>query len=145
MADLISIWGGVLSTALAAIKIWEVFRDRSRLIVSYSFDSRPEVGNTVILANPSKNPVMIEYFQLFWKRRTWFSSKTYENDPHIDPEFGECNITIAPYSKYNLRFCDEDYFDWKCPVDAEAKLYIRLYIVGQRRPVIKLVYPLKSS
>jgi hypothetical protein len=58
-AIIISIWGAILSTILAGLKIWEIYCDRMRLDVSYAFDSRPEEGNKIIVYNLSKTFIMI--------------------------------------------------------------------------------------
>jgi hypothetical protein len=42
---LIAWWGAGLSTLLAIIKVWEIWRDRFQLDVSYNFRSDGNIGN----------------------------------------------------------------------------------------------------
>lgn len=138
-------WGAILSTILAAIKIWEVFSNRIRLVIGYSFDSRDEVGNTIIIANPSNTPVMIDFYELLWIGGHFGKRKKY---PVLDStdvlDMQPCDITIMPHSRHSLNFANEYNFDWHCRADKEAKLYIRLHIIGKGN-LIKLVYPNKIN
>ena len=61
-AIIISIWGAILSTILAGLKIWEIY-------VSYAFDSRPEEGNKIIVYNLSKTFIMINYWEVLFIKR----------------------------------------------------------------------------
>lgn len=133
----LSIWGAAISTILALIKIWEVYRDRMRLVVSYAFDSRPEEGNKIIIANPSATPVMIQYWELLWvKKRFGIIPQTY-NETFPDDDY--CNLTIQAHSKDELIFRDMDYFDWGYK-SGKGRLYLKLHIIGRKFPLKKFVY-----
>jgi hypothetical protein len=70
-------WGAILSTALAGIKISEVWRERVRLSTSYSFsNSDYRKTNEIIIENPSKTPVMISYWELLWRSRRFLKMET---------------------------------------------------------------------
>jgi hypothetical protein len=57
----LAIWGSVISTVLAVIKIRETWRDQRRLTTSHSF-SHPDYGeNQIIIENPSNTPMMVNY------------------------------------------------------------------------------------
>ncbi|KAA2241520.1 hypothetical protein F0L74_16630 [Chitinophaga agrisoli] len=134
---ILSIWGAVLSTVLFGIKIFETYRDRNRLLISYYFGVTQH-ENQIIIANPSKTPAMIDYYELFWGRRRLWRTKVLKEI--FSPD--DCaNITIPSYSKHVLTFSDEDYFNWDTPSIKNSKIYIRLYVVGGKGPKTILVYP----
>lgn len=133
----LAIWGAILSTGLAAIKAWEVWRQRIRLTTSYSFASDPDEGNDVIIENPSNTPVMISYWELLWVRRKCV--RTTINYGEF-PDEGYCNITVGPHSRHVLSFKDQHHFMQGHPAARKGKLYLRLHVVGRRRPVWLYVY-----
>lgn len=131
MTDFVSWWGAGLATVLASIKIYETYRDSKPLEISYSFDSRPDVGNKIFLINPSKNPIIIAFYELLWGN----SKKSAIGD--LSPEEIEpYSITIPAFAKHELVFRDMEHFSWG--KDCE-NLYIKLVIAGRRKPIIKLV------
>jgi hypothetical protein len=123
----LALWGAVLSTVLAGIKIWEVRREGIRLTTFYRFHSDPAVGNDVIIQNLSKSPVMITFWSLHWVRRHWGRSIIIDGR---FPEEGGSNLTIAPFSQHVLSF---DYIEWGARAVHKAKLWLVLHIVGRRR------------
>jgi hypothetical protein len=133
----LALWGAVLSTVLAAIKIWEVRREGLRLTTSYSFSTDAAVGNDVIIQNPSKNPVMISYWALLWLQRRW--GRWIITNAKF-PDEGDLNVTIAPFSQHVLSFEDATHFDWGASAVHKGKIWLKLYVVGRRRPVWLLVY-----
>ncbi len=132
---LLAVWGAFLSTVLAIIKLWEIYRERARLIVSYSFSS-PENGNDVILYNPTKTPVLINYWELLWIKKRWFHSEVTFGE---FPNDGFSDIIIPAHSRYVLSFREQMYFEWHHDSRDKGDIYIRLYIVG-RRSLLKAVY-----
>ena len=135
--EYLSIWAALLSTILAVIKVWETWQKRMRLQTGYNFTSDPDIGNEVIIQNPSDTPVMISYWELLWARRSW--PKLRSTNGRF-PDEGRCDITIAPHSSHTLRFVGEDHWDGR--PDGGQKLFLRLHIVG-RRPVTMVVYKYK--
>lgn len=133
----LAIWGAILSTGLAAIKVLEVWQQRMRLTTSYCFTSDPEQGNNIVIENPSKTPVMISYWELLWVRRSFF--RIVVNDGEF-PDEGYCNITIGPHSRHVLNFRDQHHFAMGRLSSRKEKLYLKLYVVGRRRPVWLQVY-----
>ena len=134
----LAIWGAILSTGLAGIKILEVWRERLRLSTSYSFSS-PDYGkrNEIIIENPSKTPVMICYWELLWQRRRLLKLETVNGR---FPQKGYCNITIGAHARHTLEFTEQEYFDWGRAAVKMGKLYLKLHIAGRRNPVLLKVY-----
>lgn len=133
-AYFLALWGTVLSTALAAIKIWEVARDRLKLTASYSIAGDPKVGNEIIIYNTSKTPALITYWELMWadRRLGWTLSERMETYPNE----GYTNITVQAHSKHVLYFKDKDHFDTRSKLPGRrVSLYIRIYLPGRRSPM----------
>jgi hypothetical protein len=131
-------WGAALSTGLAAIKIFEVWRERPRLTTSYSFSSHPDYGeNEIIIENPTKTPVMISYWELLWLKRRWpMRNVRYGRFP----DDGYCNITIGAHSRHNLKFTESEYFSASRTVKEFGAIYLRLHVVWRRKPMLLKVY-----
>lgn len=133
---LIAWWGAGLSTLLALVKFYELWRDRSRLEVSYNFTSSKTIGNEVLIRNLSNHPLILTYWELLycsgrWPRRTFESVETAEHD--------DSDYRIEPHATLRLRFADARHFDWGPIALNGRRIYIRLHIAG-RRPRLHFVY-----
>jgi hypothetical protein len=134
---ILAIWGALLSTGLAGIKILEVWRERLRLSTSYSFSHPDYGGNEIVIENPSKTPVMISYWELLWRRRRYLKLETTNGRFPLE---GYCNITIGAHTRHTLEFTEQEYFDWGHATIKMGKLYLKLHIVGRSKPVLLKVY-----
>ncbi|MCW3696781.1 hypothetical protein [Burkholderia cenocepacia] len=135
---LIAGWGALLSTALAAIKIWELWRDRHRIDVGYSFCSDEQQGNTITIRNVSGRPLILCYWELqlrhgHWPRARYNTFRTPEPDEVND-------YRLEPYSSYPLVFTDYEHFDYDLVAPRGGPVYIRLHFAG-RRPMRLIAYP----
>jgi hypothetical protein len=94
---ILAIWASLLSTVLACVKIWEVWRDRLRLSASYEFSAPGHGGNKIIIENPSKQPVMVSYWELFWLKRRSFIKEADSFRFVTVRSGGLCFERIAPW------------------------------------------------
>jgi hypothetical protein len=62
---LIAWWGAGLSTLLAAVKLFELWRDRFRVDVSYNFTGN-DIGNDIIIRNLSSRPMILAHWDLLY-------------------------------------------------------------------------------
>jgi hypothetical protein len=138
-AVLVAWWGAGLSTLLAGIKIWEIWRDRFQLDVSHNLTSSESIGNTIFIRNLSGRPVILGYWELLYCSGHWPNRKFQAFE---QPEHDAGDNRIEPYSTSELHFADEHHFDWGHRSLNGRRIYIRLHIAG-RRPVLRLVYPTK--
>lgn len=137
--SLLSIWGAVVSTGLAGVKLWEIFRDRQRLSISYFFTSDPHRGNQIVISNPTKTPVMIEGWNLAWKKYKFFSLHSVDALTSY-PEDGIAEITVPAYGRHTIDFTEQYYFEWGQSVRRLGKLYLVLNVVGRKKPLTLFVY-----
>jgi len=137
LSMILAIWAAVVSTALACIKIWEVWRERLRLSTSYEFAAPGHGGNKIIIENPSNTPVMVSYWELLWMKRHHVTRETTGGE---FPNEGYCYITIPAHERHVLAFDGEDYFEWGVSTIRKGKLYLRLHIVGRRAPLTLKIY-----
>lgn len=91
----IATWGAVLSTLLAVIKIWEVWRARIQIEVGYNFTSNEYIGNQVIIRNLGATPLIITYWELVWCERKIFR---WEQSHSVDAEEDVEDIKLAEHS-----------------------------------------------
>lgn len=135
---ILAIWASLVSTMLAGIKILEVWRDRLQLTTSRNFAAPGHGGNEIIIENPSKTPVMISYWELLWIKQRHLRKET--TGGRFPPDEGYCSITILGHGRHVLTFDDAEYFDWGQSTTSKGKLYLKLHIVGRRRPLTLQVY-----
>ncbi len=135
--EFLAIWGAGLSTLLAMVKVWEIWSSRRRIEVSYSFVGNPEEGNDIIIRNISGKPFIVTYWELLFCERKhfrWISYRTEEPGEHAN------DICIQGHSSKKFNFSEADYFEWGHQALAGKRIYLKLQIAGERKPVTYLVY-----
>jgi hypothetical protein len=129
-------WGAILSTALAVVKIFELWRDRFRVEVSYSLVGDEEIGNTVFIRNLSGRPFILTYWELFYASRYL---ARWRAEAIQDREFDAGDYKVEPFSTLPLRFSEAKYFSWHENALRGRAIYIRLHLAG-RRPIVRRVF-----
>jgi hypothetical protein len=134
--DFIAWWGAGLSTVLAMIKIGELWRDRFRIDIGCKLTSEPDIGNEIYIRNLSGKPIILGFWELFYRPHMWPIKK----DSYIDsPEAEAYDLKIDPHSSETISFHGANYFHCGLKAMKGRRIYIRLHIAG-RRPVLKRVY-----
>lgn len=139
MLGLLSIWGGILSTILAIIKIWEVrYKDRPRFATAYAFTDMPGEPNTITIANLSSLPVQVSHWALAWhpRRFQWNPGKVMD----VTPEDRGWQFSIKGHDSHTIEFSDDEKFEWGHRAASGRDLILTLSIFGQRRPIKLKVY-----
>ncbi|MCE1240492.1 MAG: hypothetical protein LWW83_11270 [Azonexaceae bacterium] len=135
--SLIAWWGAGLSTLLAIVKLWELWRDRFRLEVGYNFAGNAEVGNTILIRNLSGKPIILSFWEVLYVSGYWPRRK-FEDIAYPDHDSGDRRI--ESHSTLELHFAEQDYFSWGHKALKGRKIFIRLHFAG-RKPILKKVYP----
>ena len=135
--EALALWGAGLSTLLAVMKLWEVWAQRRRIEVSYSFDGRPEVGNDVIIRNLSSTPITITYWELLFCEHKGIKWVPYRRE---DPQDDVSDIFVKAHSSTRINFSEINYFDWGYKSLGGKRLYLKLHLAGKRKPIKRLVY-----
>ncbi len=130
-------WGAGLSTLLAFVKLWELWRDRFRLDVSYSFSGNPDEGNAILIRNLAGRPLILSYWALSYCTRHFLRWEC-EDIAYAEHDAGDQKI--EPHSTLELRFAQDEYFSWGHKALKGRRIYIRLCLAG-RKPIRRLVYP----
>ncbi|MFZ0943558.1 MAG: hypothetical protein WB930_21025 [Syntrophobacteraceae bacterium] len=137
----LAIWGSLISSVLACIKLWETWRDRRRLTTSYSISYADDDESQIIIENPSNTPVMVNYWELLWIKGRLFRPETIDG---VFPNEGYCNITIKAHDRHVLSFKGGQKH-YRGRNATKAKLHLKLYIAGRNRPYSYIAYdPAKS-
>ena len=134
--DYIAWWGAGLSTLLAFVKLWELWRDRFRIDIGCNLTSKPEIGNEIFIRNLSANPIILSYWELLHCSGVWPFRKLSEFESS-GPDASD--IKIEPHSSKAFSFSEAYHFGWTPKSLQGRKIYMRLYVVG-RRAVLKKVY-----
>lgn len=129
-------WGAGLSTLLALVKLWEIWRDRFRIDVGYGFTGDPGMGNEVHIRNLSGTPIILSYWELFYRPHLWPVRKDSEIHSPLDDAH---DLKIDAHSSKTLSFTGMDHFDWGWKAMKGQRICIRLHIAG-RRPLVKRLY-----
>lgn len=129
-------WGAGLSTLLAIVKLWEIWRTRFRIDVGCNLTGSPEIGNELFIRNLMGSPVILSYWQLLRLSGRWpFRTETELTSPEEDAR----DIRIDAHSSLTLTFKDQEHFDWGVNALDGKSIYIRLWIAG-RGPVLRRVH-----
>jgi hypothetical protein len=135
--DLMAVWGGLLSTGLAGIKVFEWWRDRDRLDISFCSSSSVEHGNQIQIRNLSSRPIIIKHWELFFARDPK-GKNDCEFVDHADYDDGD--LTIPAHTSKQWNFCEERYFSTSDKHLRGRSIYLRLCIAGRKDLTTKL-YP----
>jgi hypothetical protein len=130
-------WGAILSTVLGSVKLWELWRDRFRLDLSYNFTGSEDVGNDILIRNLTGRPLILTYWEVMYGSGQWLRRK-YETVAYPDHDDGDTRID--PHSTLTLNFSGEQHFAWGTKMLRGRSVYIRLHIAG-RRSFVRRVYP----
>lgn len=135
--DLMAVWGGLLSTCLAGIKVFEWWRDRDRLDISFGSSTSVEHGNQIQIRNLSNRPIIIKHWELFFA----FDPKGKRDCQVIDyAEHDDGDLTIAAHTSKQWNFCEARYFSTSDKHLRGRSIYLRLCIAGRKDLTTKL-YP----
>ncbi|MFZ3084944.1 hypothetical protein [Rhodoferax ferrireducens] len=135
--DWIALWGALLSTVLAVIKIMDWWRDRDRLEIDFSSTSDESVGNSIIIRNLYAKPIIITHWELFFahNRRELRECELIES-----ADFDFHDQTVGANASIVWRFCDAHYFSTSDKVLHGRSIYLKLCIAG-RQKVTRKLYP----
>lgn len=129
---ILALWGAVLSSILAGIKIYEFWGNRFRVNTRYHFTSDPYVGNQISIRNLSTKPIILEHWEIYYAKGYWPIWKLKEI---TSPGDDSCDLQIMPNDSRTFKFSESEYFSW----NNGRRIVIELWIAG-RRPFYKTVY-----
>jgi hypothetical protein len=135
LTTILAVWGALLSTVLAGVKLWEVWQARFRVEVVASLTGSEEIGNTVSIRNLAGKPAILGYWEIlrisgrwpFWKEKCL-----------VSPDEGARDTSIAPHSTLSLPFIEGDHFAWGPAALQGDRIFMRLHFAG-RRPILREV------
>ena len=127
---LLSLWGAVLSTTLAFLKLRELWNQRFKIKTNHVFRSDPYEGNEIHIQNLSSKPVLLEYMVLFYKKGSWWKT---EKKRIWSPEDSILNFKIEPFSAKSFNFTEFEHFSWK-----GKTIYAKLSFAGRKEIVKKI-------
>ena len=134
ITTILAIWGAALSTLLCGLKVHEILqKGRLRIEVEGAFVSLPEVGDIIYIRNLGSKAIMVTYWEVVsfngrWPRRKERSLRMAGNGYPTD------DIRIEALDSTSLLFQGSNYFD-----GMNKKLYLRLWLAGRAKPVLKRV------
>jgi hypothetical protein len=135
--DLMAVWGGLLSTGLAGIKVFEWWRDRDRLDISFGSSTSVEYGNQIQIRNLSNRPIIIKHWELFFA----FDSKGKRDCELVDSaDYDDGDLTISAHASKQWNFSEARYFSTADKHLRGRSIYLRLFIAGRNDLTTKL-YP----
>lgn len=132
---LVAIWGAAVSTILGVVKLSEMYRDRFRVTVSYSFSSAPDGSKKVIVSNLGSRPFILCYWKLLWLPHRWARERDVRA---MSPDEDTTNSRLEPGASHTLTFSGLDHFEWDSNTLCGHTIYVRLYILGRRSRLRKV-------
>jgi hypothetical protein len=130
-------WGAFLSSGLAVIKGWELWRDRFRLDVAGAFTSDPQIGNDIKIRNLSTKPLLVTHWEVFYCSGSW----PFRKESAISSQdYDSGDFTVAPVTTHTLTFAEESYFSTATAHLKERSVCVRIHIAG-RGTFRRTLYP----
>ena len=133
----ISWWGALLSTVLAFNKLYEAWRDRTRVEIDGRFTSSSSVGHEIRIRNLSPRPVILMHWSIYSGSRFWFvfrKKKYIYGSDHDAYEY-----SIPPFSTYTISLVDEAYFSIDYTGMKSKAVYFKILIAGRRQRLHRLL------
>jgi len=131
-------WGAGLSTLLAFVRLFELWRDRFRIEIGYSFNGDSETGNEIYIRNlTNKSLILVDWELLYCSGRIPF--REFSELTRADEGFGD--QTIPPHSSRSLWFSGPEHFDWGVDTLKGRSLYIRFQFAGYKMKLRKVYRP----
>lgn len=131
--DWIAIWGAVISTILALIKIAEMWINHYRVSVTGEFNIHGRKENKIFITNLSSKSMIVNHWELEWRRGFWpfrnFIMKSKDGLPSWE---SLSRRRIDSFEHWSLPLSGEYYFK----IHDDKKLYIKLYIAGKLLPKV---------
>lgn len=116
------------ATSILLERLLDAWSNRFRIDVIPSFTSEPRIGNTILIANLSGNPITLYSLAFFYKEGNWpRTEKRYIWSTEEDL----MNLRIEPSDSRTLTFAEADHFSWQ-----GRKIFVELHFVG-RKPFVK--------
>lgn len=132
----VALWGAVLSTLMALLRIYELLRDRFRIELLTTVTSDVYEGNTVHIRNLSNRKVLLDYWELQLATGRW----PFQKFSHVESQdFDAHPRTIEPQSSHSLNFSEANYFSSGAKFMKGKAYYMRLNFAGHRS-IRRLVY-----
>ena len=132
---MIAWWGAGLSTLLALVKFYELWRDRSRVEIGYNFSDDPNIGNEIFVRNLSNRPRILTYWDVLLCSGRW-PLRRFESIEGADHDVGD--YRLEAHNTVTLRFSESNYFDSGRGALKGRGIFIRLFFAGQR-PILRKV------
>ncbi len=127
-----AIYGAILSTLLALVRLWEFWGNRFRIEVGKSLTSSSQFGNEIFIRNLSGYPVTLTYWEILSRKGCWPLQRHSILSSH---EIGDGDSQIEAHSSFTLKFEGCDYFNCM----TKNRVFIRLDFAG-RRSVERKIY-----
>lgn len=130
-------WGAVLSTILAIIKVWELWRDRFKIEIGSNFTTNAYIGNEIRIRNLTPKPLILTHWEIFHRS----GIPLFRKEKSICcREFDTADSTIVPASTHKLTFSGEFYFSTALQNLKCSGIYIRVNVAGHRQ-LCRKIYP----
>ena len=133
LTTILAVWGALLSTALSAAKLWEVWQTRFRVEVVATLTGSEELGHTVSIRNLGGKPLILGHWEVLRISGRWPFRK---QRCLVGPDEYAKDSSIAAHSTLSLSFTEQDHFAWG-PVSLQGdRIFIRLHFAG-RPPILR--------
>lgn len=134
--DWIAFYAACLSTLLACVKLGELWRDRFRLEIGYSFNGLETEADIIHVRNISNKPFILTHWELLYGRG-WWPWRNFQTIVVADPDSGDRKVD--PHSTLTLTFSEENSIGWSEKALKGRAIYIRLHGAG-RGVLLRKVY-----
>lgn len=137
-ALIVSIMALLVSLPLAWIQIVQFRRDRRKVQIYGREGNVPGEWNVVFVTNLSPIPILIDHWELVWRRRKFFF--WHEDEPVNFSDDDDLHMTLEPKKRKALELREHYSFTWNPRNKGRVDLWIILHVSGEKKPIIGLVH-----
>lgn len=141
--DGLALWGALLSTLLAALKIRETWSARRRIVVSSSLSTGPGGDHRLQLTNLSGNPILLRTWAIVPTRKFLFWRVAEGRLLYVSGRSGAAEI-VAPHGQLEIMIGASWHLEWQTAEALKRPPYLQLFLEGRERPLLVRIVSAKQ-
>ena len=141
--DGLALWGALLSTLLAALKIRETWSARRRIVVSSSLSIDPGGDHRLQLTSLSGSPILLRTWAIVPTRTFLFWRVVESRLLYVSGRSGPAEI-VAPHGQLEITIGANWHLEWQTAEALKRPPYLQLFIEGRERPLLVRIVSAKQ-
>lgn len=139
----LALWGALLSTLLAALKIWETWSARRRIVLSSYLSTDPGGDHRLQLTNLSGSPILLRTWAIVPTRKFLVWRVAEGRLLYVSGRSGAAEI-VAPHGQFEITIGASWHLEWQTAEALKRPPYLQLFVEGRERPLLVRIVSAKQ-